>query len=225
MELSLVEIWQSMGLLARGVAVALGAMGVASLAVSLDRWLVLGRTGRLSATFAARSKPLLQDRDLETLLMLTQQYERSPLARLVRSGLETYDANRRDDGVDPVEMARRELGRRLELLAAESRRGMGVLASVGSTAPFIGLFGTVIGIITAFQGIAASGGGGIAAVSAGIAEALIVTAVGLFVAIAAVLFFNYLAGKFDKLDMTMQHAASELLDYLESHDGRSDPNR
>ena len=97
---------------------------------------------------------------------------------------------------------------------------MGILASTGSTAPFIGLFGTVIGIITAFQGIASAGGGGIGAVSAGIAEALIVTAIGLVVAIAAVLVFNYLTARFDKFDMTMQHAASELVDYLEASGGR-----
>jgi biopolymer transport protein ExbB/TolQ len=98
---------------------------------------------------------------------------------------------------------------------------MNFLASVGSTAPFIGLFGTVIGIIVAFQGIAAAGGGGIEAVSAGIGEALIVTAIGLAVAITSVLIFNYLSARFDKLDMAMQHAAGELLDHLEAHDGRS----
>ena len=95
----------------------------------------------------------------------------------------------------------------------------GRTVAVGSTAPFIGLFGTVIGIITAFQGIAAAGGGGIGAVSAGIAEALIVTAVGLFVAITAVLFFNYLSGRFDQLDMSMQHSAGELVDFLEGRHG------
>ena len=95
---------------------------------------------------------------------------------------------------------------------------MGIVASTGSTAPFIGLFGTVIGIITAFQGIAASGGGGLGAVSAGIAEALIVTAVGLFVAITSVLLFNYLTAAFERLDMRMQHAASELVDNLEGTD-------
>jgi biopolymer transport protein ExbB/TolQ len=95
---------------------------------------------------------------------------------------------------------------------------MGILATTGSTAPFIGLFGTVIGIITAFQGIAAAGGGGLGAVSAGIAEALIVTAVGLFVAIAAVLAFNYLSARFDRFDMSMQHSAGELLDQLGGDD-------
>ncbi|MBL8972796.1 MAG: MotA/TolQ/ExbB proton channel family protein, partial [Myxococcales bacterium] len=116
---------------------------------------------------------------------------------------------------------RRELVRKLEVFSAEARRGMGMLASIGSTAPFIGLFGTVIGIITAFQGIASAGGGGLGAVSAGIAEALIVTAVGLVVAIASVLVYNSLSGRFDRLDMRMQHAAGELVDYLEGANGGS----
>jgi len=223
MELSLVEIWESMGLMARLVAISLVGMGFASLVVTIERFLAIGKATRLSNEFASRARTLLEDRDLETLRDLTggEAYKNAPLPRLVRFGLDAYRANVDDEAVGPVEMARRELARRLEQLAAEARRGMGILASTGSTAPFIGLFGTVIGIITAFQGIAASGGGGIAAVSAGIAEALIVTAIGLIVAIAAVLVFNYLTARFDKFDMTMQHAASELVDYLEGAGGRS----
>lgn len=223
MELSLVEIWESMGFMARLVAVSLVGMGFAALVVSIERLLALGKATRLSNEFARRARPLLEDRDLDTLRDLTKgkEYEKAPLPRLIRFGLDAYLANKDDEAVGPVEMARRELGRRLEQLAAEARRGMGILASTGSTAPFIGLFGTVIGIITAFQGIASAGGGGIGAVSAGIAEALIVTAIGLVVAIAAVLVFNYLTARFDKFDMTMQHAASELVDYLEGAGGRS----
>lgn len=224
MELSLLEIWESMGFLARSVAVGLVAMGFASLVVGIERLLVLGRARRHSDSFASKVRPLMEDRDVETMLDLARgaEFERSPLARLVRYGLLAYRASVDDTAVGPVEMARRELNRKLELLDAEARRGMGILASTGSTAPFIGLFGTVIGIITAFQGIAASGGGGIAAVSAGIAEALIVTAVGLAVAIAAVLTFNYLTARFDRFGMSMQHAASELVDYLEGAGGRAD---
>jgi biopolymer transport protein ExbB/TolQ len=223
MELSLIEIWQSMGFLARTVAIGLVAMGFASLVVGIERMLVLKKASRLSDEFATRARPLMEDRDIETLLDLARgkKYETVPLPRLVKFGLQSYRTNVDDDAVGPVEMARRELNRKLELLSAEGRRGMGILASTGSTAPFIGLFGTVIGIITAFQGIAAAGGGGIAAVSAGIAEALIVTAVGLAVAIAAVLVFNYLTARFDRFDMNMQHAASELVDYLEGASGRS----
>jgi biopolymer transport protein ExbB/TolQ len=223
MELSLVEIWESMGFMARLVAVSLVGMGFAALVVSIERVLALSKATRLCNDFARKARPLLEDRDLDTLRDLTggAEYKNAPLPKLIRFGLDAYRANKDDEVVGPVEMARRELGRRLEQLAAEARKGMGILASTGSTAPFIGLFGTVIGIITAFQGIASAGGGGIGAVSAGIAEALIVTAIGLVVAIAAVLVFNYLTARFDKFDMTMQHAASELVDYLEASGGRS----
>src|SRR5688572_23747916 len=221
MELSLLEIWESMGFLARAVAIALVGMGFASLVVAIERLLVLRRADAVCGQFAATARPLLEDRDFQSLLDLAKgkNYEKAPLPRLIRYGLESHKANRKDENVGAVEMARRELERKLEVLASELRRGMGILASTGSTAPFIGLFGTVIGIITAFQGIASSGGGGIAAVSAGIAEALIVTAVGLFVAIASVLLFNYLTARFEKFDMSMQHAASELVDYLEGSGG------
>ena len=222
MELSLVEIWESMGFLARAVAVGLIAMGFASLFVAVERILVLRRADLLSGEFASKARVLIEDGQWDDLLLLTkkQQYAKAPLPRLLGYGLVAYDTTAVDDAVGPVEMARRELTRKLDVLGAELRRGTGILASTGSTAPFIGLFGTVIGIITAFRGIAASGGGGIAAVSAGIAEALIVTAAGLIVAIFAVLVFNYLTARFDRFDMSMQHAASELVDRLEGANGR-----
>src|SRR5690606_31007966 len=187
MELSLVEIWESMGILSKAVAIGLVGMGVASTFVIIERMLVMQNAMRRSGEFAKQARPLLEQRDLEGILALSKAapFKVAPLSRLFRYGLESFAAHREDRRAGPVEMAKRELNRKLELLAAEARRGMGVLASTGSTAPFIGLFGTVIGIITAFQGIAAAGGGGIGAVSAGIAEALIVTAVGLVVAIAA----------------------------------------
>ena len=218
MELSIVEIWESMGFLSRLVAIGLVGMGAASLFVAIERLLVLGRAAADSAAFAIKARPLLEERDFERLLDLTRgkEYERTPLPRLMTFGLQAFFAHQQDvDGVGPAEMAQRELDRRLQQLDSELRRGMGILASTGSTAPFIGLFGTVIGIITAFQGIAAAGGGGLEAVSAGIAEALIVTAVGLVVAIGAVLIFNVLTARLDKFDMGMQHAAGELVDYLE----------
>lgn len=227
MELSLLEIWESMGFLSRLVAIGLVVMGIASLFVAIERYLVLGKAAAASAEFAARARPLMEDRDFESLRDLAKGkgYDKTPLPRLMRFGLDSFFATGDDDAVGPAEMARRELQRRLQQLDSELRRGMGILASTGSTAPFIGLFGTVIGIITAFQGIAAAGGGGLEAVSAGIAEALIVTAVGLVVAIAAVLVFNYLTARFDKFDMNMQHAASELVDYLEGASGGSRPQQ
>lgn len=223
MELSLIEIWETMGILSKAVALGLVGMGVASTFIIIERLLVLQTAMRTSGEFANKARNLLSERDLEGIVELskTKQFKVAPLSRLFRYGLESYQTNIDDTAIGPVEMAKREMNRKLELLAAEARRGVGILASTGSTAPFIGLFGTVIGIITAFQGIAAAGGGGIGAVSAGIAEALIVTAVGLVVAIAAVLAFNYLTARFERFDMMMQHAASELVDYLEGAHGRS----
>ncbi|RMG97787.1 MAG: tolQ protein [Deltaproteobacteria bacterium] len=218
MELSLIEIWNSMGLLARAVAIMLVGMGLASLGIAIERMLVLRRALADSARFAKSARPLLEAGDYDTLLDLAsgKEFRRTPLARLTRHAVETYLAARRSrHGLPPAERVKRELARQLEMLSSDARSGMGFLASTGSTAPFIGLFGTVIGIITAFQGIAAAGGGGIAAVSAGIAEALIVTAVGLFVAISSVLLFNYLTASFNRLDQLLQHAAGELLDTLE----------
>jgi biopolymer transport protein ExbB/TolQ len=194
-------------------------MGFLSLFVVIERLFVLGRVDRESLLFASKARPLLDAGAAEPLRDLARGFPRNPLARITAIGIDTYEAN--IEGKDPIELTRRELVRKLETFSAEARRGMGMLASIGSTAPFIGLFGTVIGIITAFQGIAAAGGGGLGAVSAGIAEALIVTAVGLVVAIASVLFYNYLSGRFDRLDMRMQHAAGELVDYLEGANGGS----
>jgi len=92
---------------------------------------------------------------------------------------------------------------------------LAVLASVGSVAPFVGLLGTVLGIISAFQGIAATGSGGLSSVSAGIAEALIETALGLSVAIPAVLAFNYLSTSIARDELTLTNAAGELVDRIE----------
>jgi biopolymer transport protein ExbB/TolQ len=224
MELSFADIWTTMSPLSMAVFIGLIGMGFASVFVTFERMLVLNKAVARSSLFAAKARSLIDAREFDTLLEMTRarDYEAAPLAKLFRFGLQAWKANLDGKAVGPTEMARRELNRRLEVIAAEGRRGMGILASTGSTAPFIGLFGTVIGIIVAFQGIASSGGGGIAAVSAGIAEALVVTALGLVVAIAAVLVFNYLTARFDKFDMTMQHAASELCDYLEGASGDAD---
>lgn len=221
MELNLLHIWETMSILSKIVAIALVVMALGTAQVTIERIFVLRRAFASSAAFAQKSRPLLDELDLDLLADLARgkEFERAPLAKLTRMGIAAYQ--RHEGAAERLEFARRDLERRLDELGAEARKGMGFLASVGSTAPFIGLFGTVIGIIVAFQGIAAAGGGGIEAVSAGIAEALIVTAIGLAVAIASVLIFNYLSARFDKLDMAMQHAAGELLDHLEAHHGRS----
>lgn len=221
--MSITKIWSDMGLLSKAVAIALVLMGLVSAFITVERLLVLQKAMRFSGEFAVKARPLLEARDIQGLLGLTKTstFRVAPLPRLYRFGLESFKVNIEDTAVGPVEMTRRELNRKLEVLGAEARRGMGFLASTGSTAPFIGLFGTVIGIITVFSAMSAAGGGGISVVIGGISEALIVTAVGLVIAIGAVLAFNYLTHQFERFDMMMQHAASELIDYLEGSDGRS----
>jgi len=151
----------------------------------------------------------------------------SALARLVGGAVRRYvRAESEPDGnLSAVELARREVGRRREAISMDLRRGMSVLATVGSIAPFVGLLGTVVGIITAFQSIAATGSGGLGAVSAGIAEALIETALGLSVAIPAVLCFNWLTGKISVVEAALDRSAGELLDEMENQHGRSSGER
>lgn len=219
--LDLMHIWSTMSLLAKLVSITLVLMAIGSLYVAFERALVLRRTFASSAAFARKSRPLLEELDMETVrdLSKTAEFAKTPLARVTNIGVEAW--LRHENDAAAIEFVRRDLSRKLDELAAEARKGMGFLATVGSTAPFVGLFGTVIGIIVAFTGIAESGGGGLDAVSAGIAEALIVTAIGLIVAIFSVWIFNYLNGHFDKLDMRLQHAAGELIDFMELSRGRS----
>lgn len=219
--LDLMHIWQTMSLLAKLVTICLVGMAIGSLYVTFERILVLRQTFLTSAAFARKSRPLLEANEMEAVSDMARldEFKKAPLAKLTSIGVQSW--LRHDGEVESVEFVRRELSRKLDQLGADARSGMGFLATVGSTAPFVGLFGTVIGIIVAFVGIAESGGGGLDAVSAGIAEALIVTAVGLIVAIFSVWVFNYLNGRFEKLDMQLEHAAGELIDFMELSRGGS----
>lgn len=220
MNLSLTAIWASMGLLSKIIAVFLAGMGVASFGVLLERLLYLATTTAQSRQFAPSASQLLAEGRLDDIAILAARYPRSPLASLLRVGARRFLAFEEQaldaaGGLPPVEAARREMARRSEQLSAELRSGMNVLASVGSISPFVGLFGTVIGIITAFEGIAKSGSGGLGAVSAGISEALIETAFGLMVAIPAVLAFNYLSARIETIELAISSAAGEFVDGLE----------
>lgn len=213
-------IFAEMGVFALIIVGALGLMAVAALTVFVERLWSFGRTRRKSAEFAGQAAALLDRRDYAQLLAAAERPRGGPLANLLASGLRSYqkaiDSPPSGD-VSPIELCRRELSRRADFISAQLRRGLGVLASVGSVAPFVGLLGTVVGIIDAFEGIAAEGSGGIGAVSSGIAEALVVTAIGLVVAIPAVLAFNYLSARSDALMMAIDQARGQLVDHLEAH--------
>jgi biopolymer transport protein ExbB len=218
MSFSLVEIWHSMGIAAKLVGAVLLTMGLASLTVFIERLLTLRRSRAASREFVTEVADDVHAGRLERVIDEAAKYTQGHLARLMRAGITTYWQARNEDdvgGLSPVERTRRHLDRYLEELGADLRRGMPVLASVGSVAPFVGLLGTVVGIITAFQGIASTGSGGLSSVSAGIAEALIETALGLAVAIPAVLAFNYLSTEIARDELALNNSAGELIDTLE----------
>ena len=163
----------------------------------------------------------LKDGRLKEAIALSQSkdYRYSHLAKVVLAGLQEYqfqqDSRRRAlNREDVLDTVRRSIQRATALTAYDLKKGVNALATIGSTAPFVGLLGTVVGVINAFVGIASTGSGGIGAVSAGIAEALVETALGLFVAIPAVWFYNYLTGRLEYFNVEMDNSSSELVDYF-----------
>ena len=213
------EIWQHMAAPALVVAGVLLVMGIASSTVFVERLLAFRRSRAASERFARAVGEHLPPTAVERVIAEAGKHAPGHLARLVESGLSTYrEALTTPDegsGVTPAEWTRRHLDRRVDELIADLKRGLPILASVGSVAPFVGLLGTVLGIISAFQGIAATGSGGLSSVSAGIAEALIETALGLGVAIPAVLAFNYLSASIARDELTLTNAAGALVDRIE----------
>jgi biopolymer transport protein ExbB len=225
MNFNLVEIYSHMGVFAKLIAYTLVGFAVASLAVFLERLFVFFRGKAANRAFATRASRLLADHAHEQLVTTAEAATSSHLARLLGGGMKTFLAKAQAPAgkLGAVELTRRELVRINERVSADVRRGMSVLATVGSVAPFVGLLGTVVGIIEAFAGIAKEGSGGLGAVSAGIAEALVVTALGLLVAIPAVLMFNFLSTRADALLLSLDHARSEFLDHLEDLGGVARP--
>ncbi len=209
-----------MGIPAMSVAAVLLLMALASLAVFFERLVAYARSRSASRRFALEARALLDADQPDALAKKADAEQHSHLAKLLGTGARTYlSAAKKGGSVAPIELTRRELERKTELLSADVRRGMGVLASVGSVAPFVGLLGTVFGIITAFQGIAKEGSGGLGSVSLGIAEALVETAFGLMVAIPAVLAFNWLSTQADSIMLALDDARGEFIDFLENKHG------
>jgi biopolymer transport protein ExbB len=227
MDFSLTLIWANMGMAAKGVTLVLLVMAVAGLGVFLERIFVLLRTHHRSQRFARACSVPLEAGHFDEVVQVCRHKEHkgSMLAEVVGTGLTTFlegpatSIPAEEAGLSRLELTRRVLQRKGEAVSAELRRGFPVLASVGSVAPFVGLLGTVVGIINAFESIARTGSGGLGSVSAGIAEALVVTALGLAVAIPAVLCFNFLSTRADRADLALSHAAQELLDQLELRGG------
>jgi len=217
-EINLVELWAEMGAPVRAVVVVLTIMAIGCIAVTIDRVILLWRSGSKSKEFAKKAGPLLEQGQFEEAMQLAGAEKGSHLAQFMHTGLKTFLTRQKagDDREKAAERTRRALERTGETLSENLNRGMSVLASTGSTAPFVGLLGTVLGIINAFKLIAKTGSGGIGTIGAAIGEALIVTGYGLVVAIPAVLLFNWLTGRIAHYETGLVNSASELVDALET---------
>jgi biopolymer transport protein ExbB/TolQ len=223
MEMNLVAMWHGMNTLVRAVVIVLTLQAVACIYVTIDRLFLMLVAYRRGRKFARKAGPLLAAGDHEGALAAAKQHRGTHLAGFIVTGVETF-AKQLRGGQDPTkaaELAGRALDRKIELLSADLNRGMNVLASTGSTAPFIGLLGTVLGILNAFKLVGQQGSGGIGTIGVAIAEALVVTGYGLMVAIPSVLLFNWLSGRLAKYEAGLEHAKSELVDTLEGGDGRT----
>jgi len=219
----LLSMWHSMGPFARAVAVVLGAMSAYSLGVMGERLVTYARAGSESRRYAEELRTLLPAGRYADAIALARKLHRGHLPRVLGLAIEEHErgvaALRQGGGgelggLDVVAAMNRAIERSSLRAVADLRRGLGALATIGSTAPFVGLLGTVAGIITAFQAMAATGSGGLGSVSAGIAEALVTTAFGLLVAIPAVMMFNYLTRRVEDMEVDISDSASELVDYF-----------
>jgi len=199
------------------VIVILSLLSVWSLAISLERVIVLARARRQSRAFARTVSPHLAEGRPLPAIDAARKFPHSHVARVIAAGLSTFQQKsaRGLSAGEVIEAAGRALERTKAQTTTELSRGVGSLATIATTAPFIGLFGTVVGIVHAFRDIAASAGaGGMTVISQGIAEALLTTALGLVVAVPAAWMFNYLSQRIQGLSLEMENSSSELIDFF-----------
>ncbi|MEO8219105.1 MAG: MotA/TolQ/ExbB proton channel family protein [Acidobacteriota bacterium] len=227
---TILGMWNTMGWLAKGVVIVLILMSIWSFSLAIERFWRFYNAKKESLKVALGVTPLLKQHKLDEAITFTKdkKYRHSHLARVLQAGLTEFQYESTQtlpDGFDIVESGRRAIERETLMTTAEMKKGLGNLATISTTAPFIGLFGTVVGIINAFRGMAASGSGGLGAVSEGISEALATTAFGLFVAIPAVWLYNYFLNKIERFQVEMSNASSELVDYFIKNENRARLNQ
>jgi len=219
MQFTLTDLWHHMGLFARLIVLSLAVMSIASLFVTGERLFAFRKAKKASIEFAGRLAGLLQQGGIEAAAAAEAGPDPGYLGRVLDAGLQAFRVSPKGDPELIFESVSRALERQAQREVQMLKRGQGILGTVSSTAPFIGLLGTVMGIVNAFQLMAASGSGGLATVSAGIAEALVTTAFGLLVAIPAVMAFNYITGYIEARSVDIAESSNELLDLLAKHLG------
>jgi biopolymer transport protein ExbB/TolQ len=223
---SLMGMWESMTWVGKAVVIVLALMSIWSLTIAIERLWRFQKAKRESLELAKGVTPLLRDHKLEQAISFAKdkKYRHSHLARVLAAGLTEFQyesSQQLPPDFDLVDSGRRAIERETLMTTAEMKKGLGNLATISTTAPFVGLFGTVVGIINAFRGMAISGSGGLGAVSAGIAEALAATAFGLFVAVPAVWMYNYFLSKIERFQVEMSNSSSQLIDYFIKNQARA----
>jgi biopolymer transport protein ExbB/biopolymer transport protein TolQ len=205
-----------MGILAKAVVIILFIMSGWSIGVMIDRWMAFSAARKQSRAFAPAVAGALREGKIDEAIRVAERNKKSHLAKVVTAGLQEFRAHSESGDIpgEQIEASKRALERAEAIVHAELKRGLSGLATIGSTAPFVGLFGTVVGILNAFQQIATQKTSGIGAVAGGISEALVTSAFGLLVAIPAVMTFNYFTGKVEAFDVEMDNSSSELVDYF-----------
>ena len=218
--MDLMQMWTTMGWVAKVIAIILVIMSMISFGVAIERIYTFAQARKQSKLYAPQVAKHLKDGRLKDAIAISssKNYRYSHLAKVVLAGMQEYQFQQEAGGnlsrEDLVGTVRRAIQRASALTANDLKKGVSALATIGATAPFVGLLGTVVGIINAFHGISTSGSSGLAAVSSGISEALVETALGLVVAIPAVWFYNYLSGRIEYFNVEMDNSSSELLDYF-----------
>ena len=216
MNLSLIDLWHSMGYFAKGIVWVLAIMSVYSLTIMIQKWWGLRKAQQETRKFAPEFSQFLEEDNLTEAIKLAEGYKKSHVARVLGGALSEIKPLILDGSVTVADInsAERAVEREMLMTIVQLKRGLGVLATVGATAPFVGLLGTTMGIVNAFTGMAQSGSGGLSAIGGGIAEALVTTAFGLLVAIPAVWAYNYFTTKIDNLTAEMTYVSKEMIDYL-----------
>ena len=216
MQMDMMELWHSMGWFAKGIVYTLGLMSAWSTAVLISKWWTMRKAQAETRKFAPEFSQFLEEDNLNEAIKLAEGYKKSHVARVLGGALSEIRPLIADGSVTVADInsAERAVEREMLMTIVDLKRGLGILATVGATAPFVGLLGTTLGIVNSFTGMATSGAGGISAIAAGVAEALITTAFGIGVAIPAVWAFNYFQTKIDNLTAEMTYTSKEMIDYL-----------
>ncbi|MDP1892342.1 MAG: MotA/TolQ/ExbB proton channel family protein [Gemmatimonadaceae bacterium] len=214
--MSMIELWQSMGYFAKGIVYTLMIMSVWSLSIMVQKWWYLRAAQAQTRKFAPEFSQFLEEDNLNEAINLAESYKKSHVAKVLGGALAEIKPLIQDGSVtvSDINSAERAVEREMLMQIVLMKRGLAMLATTGATAPFVGLLGTTMGVVNAFQGMAAGGGGGISSIAAGISEALITTAFGLLVAIPAVWAFNYFQTKIDNITAEMTYSSKEMIDYL-----------